>query len=85
MSSETHGWKPGPLPPETWYWGGVVLNGDTTGGFILVDVCGNHARVFKSDKPRDEWPRIEANEIAAFNNSLGPVPKELMRGVTHAV
>lgn len=64
-------WQKGPLPPNTWNWGGVVPTG-TTSGFYFADFCGDHVkcgdRVLKPD------------EVAWFDNSLELPPKEA--GVT---
>lgn len=57
-------WKPGPLPPDTWYWGGVVLVGQTGTGFYFADFCGDHVKLCPDDKV------IKAEEIAFYNNSL---------------
>ena len=36
-------WKPGPLPPDTWFWGGVVPKGEKS-GFYFADFCDDHVK-----------------------------------------
>lgn len=58
-------WKPGPLPPDTWAWGGVVLVGDSpSAGFQFADFCGDHVMTCPDGK------RIEAADVALYNNCL---------------
>lgn len=57
-------WKKGPLPPGTYHWGGVVVEGnDPKSGFHFADFKGNH--VVLADKTR-----VEAHDVAFWNNSL---------------
>lgn len=57
-------WKEGPLPPDTWWWGGVVLN-DMKFGFYYAEFHGDHATL-------ENGKRVEADEIALYDNSLIP-------------
>lgn len=54
-------WKKGPLPADTYYWGGVVLDGMTS-GFYFADFCGDHVRI--------DGTRHEAVEVVWYNNCL---------------
>ncbi len=59
-------WKSGPLPPDTWNWGGVVPKGEPTGGgFYFADFCGDHVKV-KSGPERI----LKPEEVALFDNGL---------------
>ena len=69
-------WKAGPMPMGTWNWGGVVAlhpekHGMYGGGFYFADFHGNHAMAIVGNKPI----RLEAEEIAFYNNSLDLPPK----------
>lgn len=58
-------WKPGPLPPNTYNWGGVVPAGDDTGyGFYFADFCGDHVKICPGDRV------LKAHEVAFYDNSL---------------
>jgi hypothetical protein len=68
-------WKKGlPMPPDTWYWGGVVTVGmEEDSGFRFASFCGDHVLL---DGEKDQ--RVEAREIVYYNNDLiWPVPKEV--------
>jgi hypothetical protein len=57
-------WKKGPLPPNTWNWGGVVPVGEDVSGFYFADFCGDHVKLTPGDKV------LQAHEVALFNNDL---------------
>lgn len=58
-------WRKGPLPPDTWDWGGVVLVGDDPQvGFFFADFCGDHVKIIPGDKV------VTADQIAWYNNGL---------------
>lgn len=69
-------WKQGPLPPDTYNWGGVVPAGDDTGGgFYFADFKGDHVVAIgaakKGEGPDGGDDRIlQPNEVAWFNNDL---------------
>jgi hypothetical protein len=62
-------WKPGPLPPDTYGWGGVVPVRHTGAGFYFADFCGDHVKT-------PDGGNIPAAEVAYFNNSLGLPPSK---------
>lgn len=77
-----NGWKKGPLPPNTYYWGGVVREDrDPDHGFEFADFRGDHVLL-----PMSGNKRLEANEVAYYNNSLifpvttNPDPKAEFKG-----
>lgn len=62
------GWRKGPLPPDTWHWGGVVpVGSDPKDGFYFADFRGDHAMIINGDAG---WERVEAFDVAYFNNCL---------------
>lgn len=72
------GWKEGPMPRDTWGWGGVVLKKYAEyDGFYFADFRGDHAVLVHLDGAGDE--RVEADDVAAYNNLL-TLPRG-MRGV----
>lgn len=59
-------WKKGPLPKDTWNWGGVVPVGEEQGGgFYFADFCGDHVEVV-GDKPTT----LKADQVAYYDNCL---------------
>lgn len=71
--SETQGaWHVGPMPADTWHYGGVVLKGqEPSAGFRLADFKGDHVLLLDaggSFGPKSR--RVEAADIAYWNNSL---------------
>lgn len=63
-------WKPGPLPPDTWNWGGVVPHGeDLARGFLFADFCGDHAKVFPDGRV------LKPHEVKWYNNALDLPPE----------
>jgi len=74
LAGNSSGWKKGPLPANTWQWGGVMLQGEGTNSLWFADFCGDHVKLFG----RKDKPRAEAREIAYYNNSLvSPLPKDV--------
>lgn len=65
-------WQKGPLPPNTWGWGGVVPMGGPKFGFYFADFCGSHVKLISGNPP---WKELSANEVAWYDNSL-TVPQE---------
>ena len=61
-------WQKGPLPPDTWMWGGVTPKG-TTGGFWFADFCGDHVKTVPEGKI------LKADEIEWWNNCLDLPPQ----------
>lgn len=58
-------WRQGPLPKNTFFWGGVVPAGDDPSkGFYFADFCGDHAKIVPG--PR----RLEADEVGWYDNCL---------------
>lgn len=63
------GWKPGPLPPETWLWGGVVPVGCEGPWFYFADFCGDHVVVYPGHRA------LKPEEVAWYNNALDLPPE----------
>lgn len=64
-------WMRGPLPPDTWWYGGVVPVGYTGNGFYFADFRGDHVRIMDGSEP----PRVlKAAEVAWYDNSLDLPP-----------
>lgn len=58
-------WKQGPLPPNTWNYGGIVRAGENpSGGFEFADFQGDHVKVL----PNGEI--IPAEKVGWYDNSL---------------
>lgn len=63
-------WKRGPLPADTYMWGGVVphINADGTpfkgDGFYFADFCGDHVIICPDGR------KLLAHEVAMYNNCL---------------
>jgi len=55
-------WKKGPLPPNTWHWGGVVVHPGGS-GFRFADFHGDHVLL-------TDGTRVEPHEVAFYNNAL---------------
>jgi hypothetical protein len=57
-------WKKGPLPPNTWNWGGVVRVGDSpVYGFSFADFCGDHVDMVPGGT-------LKADEVGWYDNSI---------------
>ena len=72
-AGQTQGWQKGPLPPGTYFWGGVVTKehaGST--GFQFADFCGDHVKI----QTFTGWERAEADQVVWYNNSLNLPPEE---------
>lgn len=67
-------WKRGPLPPETYYWGGVVLEGTPAMAFEFADFRGDHAMLLGDDCRMSR--RVEPGEVLWYDNSLELPPYE---------
>ncbi len=61
-----HGWKRGPMPHNTWYWGAVTLTGQRGEGFYFADFYGSYVLIDIDGKKR----RIEPADVGYYNNSL---------------
>ncbi len=60
-------WKKGPLPKETWGWGGVVpVSTEPMSGFYFADFCGDHVKI--QSGPGETV--LKADEVAYYDNSL---------------
>jgi hypothetical protein len=64
-------WKPGPLPKDTYHWGGVVLVGQEGTGF--ADFHGDHVLLCPGGR------RVEPDEVALYDNSLELPPRVTSR------
>lgn len=59
-------WQNGPLPPNTYHWGGVQLKGEEGRmSFHFADFRGDHVIL-----PMEQSRRVEKDEIILFNNSI---------------
>ena len=62
-------WKKGPLPKDTYYWGGVVPIGENNnGGFYFADFKGDHVEIVQTGRV------LQADEVAWYDNSLELAP-----------
>jgi hypothetical protein len=74
--AEACGWRKGPLPKDTYNWGGVVPVGVELGyGFYFADFAGDHVKidhVERNDAGVMVWStkRLEADQVAWWNNCL---------------
>jgi hypothetical protein len=59
-------WRAGPMPMGTYWWGGIVLVGQSLDGFYFADFQGDHCLIVPGGK------RVEAADVAYYNNSLMP-------------
>lgn len=66
-------WKPGPLPPGTYNWGGVVPADLQGVGFFFADFCGDSVKIVAAGTPRD-GEILKPDQVAFFNNSLDLPP-----------
>lgn len=64
-------WKQGPMPPETWHWGGVVPVESKGMGFYFADFCGDHVKLVPSGRI------LKSHEVAWYDNSLELPPREV--------
>lgn len=67
-------WKRGPMPPDTWHWGGVVTVDRHLmygAAFLFANFRGDYAEAFGGN-----CHHLQADEIAWYDNSLTEPPKE---------
>lgn len=57
-------WKQGPLPKDTYGWGGVVPFDQSGDGFYFADFCGDHVKCCPGER------KLLAHEVALYDNSL---------------
>lgn len=63
---EPSGWKAGPMPEDTYLWGGVVVKGEADkGGFYFADFRGDHVIL-----PTDNNRRVEGKDILLYANDI---------------
>lgn len=62
------GWKRGPLPEDTYGWGGIVREDrDPEHGFEFASFVGDHVQVFRNGQLEE---RVEGYDIAYYNNDI---------------
>jgi len=70
-------WKQGPMPPDTWNWGGVVprrlVKDGRISGFFFADFCGDKVKVFDQNC-YDKHTMLSGDEVAWYNNDLDMPP-----------
>jgi hypothetical protein len=59
-------WQQGPLPPDTWGWGGVVPKGVRGSGFYFADFQGDKVELVGDPHNRCLSP----DQVAFFDNSI---------------
>ena len=58
-------WRRGPMPHDTWFWGGVVVRSNLVpDGFHFADFQGDHVILIPGGE------RIKAEDILWYNNLL---------------
>lgn len=67
-------WQHGPLPTNTYGWGGVVPMELEKPGFYFADFCGDHVIICPGGK------RLEADQVYMYNNSLDMPPNRAEHG-----
>jgi hypothetical protein len=67
------GWKKGPLPPDTYYWGGVVPTDHDGTGFFFADFHGDHVVAQGVGNPPQDRT-LKPDEVAWYNNALDLPP-----------
>ena len=61
-------WKPGPLPKDSYFWGGVVpVGSNPKDGFYFADFLGDHVELVGGIV---DGKRLEPNEVAWYENSI---------------
>jgi len=74
-------WKKGPLPKNSWDWGGVIAvgEGDPSSGFCFADFCGDHVVTVPDGKV------LKAEEVGWYDNCLKcTTPQGVRVGSTNA-
>jgi hypothetical protein len=61
-------WKKGPLPAETWGWGGVTVKGDAGQGFYFGDFQGDKVVLCPEGRV------LKADEVGQYNNAIQDLP-----------
>ena len=61
-------WRRGPLPLNTWHWGGVVVRDTPPGYFHFANFCGDHAKLVPNDAV------AEPEDILWFDNGIEEPP-----------
>lgn len=56
-------WKKGPMPADTYGWGGVITKDGHKSGLLFADFCGDHATLCDGTK-------VKACDVVWYNNSL---------------
>lgn len=79
-------WQKGPLPPDTYNWGGVVPTSHNGSGFFFADFCGDHVKVEDYEQlPSGGHKRkvviLKADEVAWWNNTLDLPPGAMGRSL----
>jgi hypothetical protein len=57
-------WQKGPLPPDTYGWGGVVPFDFKAPGFFFADFAGDHVVTCPDGRV------LQPHEVAQYDNSL---------------
>lgn len=68
-------WKRGPMPPNTWGWGGVVPKGfESSTGFYFADFKGDHVETVSTGRMANM--RVEAADVVWYTNCLTLPPRK---------
>jgi hypothetical protein len=71
-------WHKGPLPPNTYNWGGVVAVGDEGKmGFMFADFGGDKVTLVGTGSGRRSDTVLRPDEVAWYNNSLTLPPRDM--------
>jgi hypothetical protein len=62
------GWREGPLPKDTYNWGGVVIAGSEGPGFYFADFRGDHVIALGADNGKDRV--LQPHEVKYYNNTI---------------
>ena len=74
-------WREGPLPANTYGWGGIVTKECPKGIFLYADFCGDYAMIYDSEKGHLITRRVEACDILLWDNPLTEPPTDLLEEV----
>jgi hypothetical protein len=79
-------WKPGPLPPDTYHWGGVVPTDHEGSGFYFADFRGGYVSMERlelvgtdaNNLPiyRVHHRSLQPHEVRWYNNALDLPPND---------